>query len=189
MVTAIVDPHKDKRFRKIHLSSRDGAPVARFGPERAGPAFADFCVEPQLLAFWKLKNSFVRTPPPHFVICPKCIARFVRQVMGSSSHSLSPSQRFVFLTVATLFLFPSRGPSESLELLIEEGRRCSSPRCACKLSGCLLDEAVGQPAMRRHSRSQAPELPGRMVFFTIATGRSPPVPASSPTACSAQMSA
>lgn len=141
------------------------------GPGREVPALADFCVEPQLLEFWKLKKSFARTRASNFIIYWGGIERAIKTIRHSAVRPLSPRQRYVCLTVVALLLIPLPNPLQSLR---EDARRWSSNRCGYKLHRVLLVIAVAHTAKRRHSRSESPEIPGRTIFFVVATGRSPP---------------
>lgn len=161
----------DNSVRKVHSICRRGIRVALVGPGRAGPAMADFWVEPQPLDFWNLKKTFVKTPPSDFFIGSQFIELFLRQVRGSDARQLSKRQSYVCLTAVVLLFIPFPNSSQFVS---EDARRCSSTLCSCDLDSGVLIVAVVQTARYRRSWSQAPETPGRITFFVIATGRSPP---------------
>jgi hypothetical protein len=160
----------NRSLRKLNPAYQHGTSAVPFAPGREGPAMADFFAEPLSLDFWKLRKSFVRTRSSALLVCPRCIGILIKKVTGSVASRLSPSQR-VCLVVGTLLLIPLARP---LQWFRAEGRRCASTLCACQSWGSVLHEAVGHAARRRHSRSQSPEIPGRIVSFIIAIGRSPP---------------
>lgn len=141
------------------------------GPGREAPALADFCVEPQLLEFWELKKSFARTPRLKFAMYGSGIQRVIKIIRHSATRPLTPRQRCVCLTMVALLLIPLPHSSQSVR---ENAIRCSSTRCAYRLHRVLLIVAVEHTARRRHSRAQSPDIPGRIIFFVTATGRSPP---------------
>jgi hypothetical protein len=136
------------------------------GPGRAGPAFTGFFVEPFPLDFWKLEKSFELTARAASFISARNIGRLIRQI-----RPLSPYQGYACLTVITYFIIPSPTQSDSLN---EDAKRCSLTRCFCQVHSGLLVVAVMHAARRRHSKSESPEIPGRIVFFVTAVGRSPP---------------
>lgn len=138
----------------------------RGGPGRAGPALAGFFVEPFPLDFWKLERSFELTSKSSPLFCAQSIRRFIRQI-----RPLSPYQGYACLTVITYLIIPA--PSQSASLT-EDAKRCSTTRCWCQVHSGLLIVAVVHTARRRYSRSESPEIPGRIVFFITAVGRSPP---------------
>lgn len=158
-------------LKKLSRVRQPGVRLTLVGPGRAGHALADFWVEPQPLAYWKLKKSFVRIPPSSLFMCPRWIGRFIDKVRGSHTRPLSPRERCLCLTVVTFLFIPFPYSSQSVS---EDARRCSSTCGAREFQGGLLIVAVVQTARYRHSRSQAPEMPGRIVFFVVAMGRSPP---------------
>ena len=160
----------NRSLRKLKPAYQHGTRTVLFPPGREGPAMADFFAEQQTLDFWKLRKSFVRTRSSALLICPRCIGVLIKKVTGSVARRLSPSQG-ICLVVATLLLIPLARP---LQRFRAEGRRCSSTPCACQSRGSVLHEAVGHAARRRHSRSESPEIPGRIVSFITAIGRSPP---------------
>jgi hypothetical protein len=160
----------NRSLRKLNPANHHGTRAVFLVPGREGPAMADFFAEPQTLDFWKLRKSFVRTRSSALQICPRCIGILIKKVTGSVARPLSPSQR-ICLVVGTLVLIPLARP---LQWFLAEGRRCASTLCAWQSLGSVLREAVGHAARRRHSRSESPEIPGRIVSFITAIGRSPP---------------
>lgn len=160
----------NRSLRKLNPAYQHGTRAVPFAPGREGPAMADFFAEPLSLDFWKLRKSFVRTRSSALLICPRWIGILIKKVTGSVARPLSPSQRLC-LIVTTLLLMPLARP---LQWFRAEGKRCSSTPCACQSRGNVLHEAVGHAARRRHSRSESPEIPGRIVSFITAIGRSPP---------------
>ncbi len=153
------------------LRSRRQSLLAFSGPGREGPAFADFCIEPQLLDFWGLEKSFARTRLPRFIRFLGRARRAIKTAHQSAARPLSPRQKYVCLTLVALFVIPSITSFQSVR---ENVLSRFSTRCAYQLRRVLLIIAVAYTAKRRHSRSQSPEIPGRISFFVIATGRSPP---------------
>jgi hypothetical protein len=158
-------------LKQLSRTHQPGLRLTFLGPGRVGPALADFWVEPQPLAYWKLKKSFVRTPPYNLSVCRRHMGRFVESARGPISRPLSPRERCLCQTIVTLLFNPFPYSSQSVS---EDARRCSSARCAREFHGGLLIVAIVQTARHRHSRSQGPEMLGRIVFFVVATGRSPP---------------
>jgi hypothetical protein len=141
------------------------------GPGRVGPAFAGLFVEPLTLDFWKLEKSFVLTPSSSPFPCPRAVKRLSNQVRGLSRQPFLPHHRHALLTVIAFLVIPASTPSASLS---EDARRLCSTLCLCQVHGGLLVVAVVHTARKRHSRSDSPELSGRIVFFITAVGRSPP---------------
>jgi len=160
--------HKAKRSRRSHGG---GTRFVVLGPGRAGPALTDFWAEPLPLDYWKLKKSFDRTRASSPILYSRYIAPVLRRVLTSATRPLSSCGQYTCLTVVTLLLIPFPIPSEAIQA---DARRCSSSHCAYLLHSGLLIIIVGHAAARRHSRSQSPEIPGRIIFFVTATGRSPP---------------
>ena len=151
---------------------RNGRTVVRWGgPGRAGPAFAGLFVEPFALDFWKLEKSFVLTPSSNPLPCPRAVKRLSNQVRGLSRQPFLPHHRHTLLTVIAFLVIPASTPSASLT---EDARRLCSTLCFCQVHGGLLVVAVVHTARKRHSRSDSPEISGRIVFFITAVGRSPP---------------
>lgn len=154
-----------------HQTSRDGIRLVRFGPGRAGPALGDFCVEPLPLDFWKLKRSYVQTTPPVLLICPHRFARFIKKLQGTVIDPLAPSRRHACLMVAILFTIPSATVSATEG---RSGRGYALALCVCQLDAGTVGTGWKQAPKGRHARWQSPEIPGRVIFFIVATGRSPP---------------
>ena len=140
--------------------------TCRGGPGRAGPALTGFFVEPFPLDFWKLERSFRQTASYGPVVCATSLKRLLRQI-----RPLSPYHGYACLTVITYLVIPSPTHSDSLN---EDVKRCSSARCFYHVHSGLLIVALVHTARRRHSRSESPEIPGRIIFFVTAVGRSPP---------------
>ena len=139
----------------------------RGAPGREGPAMSGFFVEPFPLDFWKLDKSFARTrvSSPFY---PPWIRRFVQNI---KSLPLSPYHRYTCYTIVAFLVIPSASLSESFN---QDARKYSSSRSVYYVHDGLLIVAVVHTARRRHSRSESPEILGRIVFFITATGRSPP---------------
>jgi hypothetical protein len=144
------------------------------GPGRAGPAMSGLFVEPFPLDFWKLEKSFVLTPHCDAVRRLLSLKRLIRQI-----RPMSPYHGYACFTVITFLVISSPALSASLN---EDARRCSSLPCFIQVHSGLFIVAVIHAARRRHSRSESPEIPGRIVFFITAVGRSPP--SSGPLTCS-----
>jgi hypothetical protein len=157
---------KSKSELLIPLCRRRAGLSHHGGPGRAGPAMADFFVQPFPLDFWRLEKSYELTAKLGPFISVQNIRRLIRQI-----RPLSPYQGYACLTVITFFVIPSPNQSASLN---EDAKRCSLARCFCQVHSGLLVVAVVHTARRRHSRSESPEIPGRIVFFVTAVGRSPP---------------
>lgn len=150
----------------------NGRTVVRWGgPGRAGPAFTGLFVEPFALDFWKLEKSFILTPASNPFPCHRAVKRLSNHVRGLSRQPLLPHHRTAFLTVIAFLVIPSPTLSDSLS---EDARRFSSTLCFCQVHGGLLIVAVLHTARKLHSRSVSPEIPGRIIFFITAVGRSPP---------------
>lgn len=167
--------HSDtvRRASGICRRDRQGAVrLASWGPGREIATMGEFCIEPQLLSLWKLKKSVAKSLSSHVPVLPRCIGRSIKRSKGPLGHSLSLDQKLAFLSVSAYLLLPSSGTPQ---LIQAEGTTCSGTRCACRLHGSLLREVVSHTARRRHSRSLSPELPGRIIFFIAAMGRSPPL--------------
>jgi len=139
----------------------------RGAPGRESPAMSGFFVEPFPLDFWKLEKSFARTrvSSPFY---PPWIRRFVQNIR---SLPLSPYHRYTCYTIVAFLVIPSASLSESFN---QDARSYSSSRSVYHVHDGLLIVAVVHTARRRHSRSESPEILGRIVFFITATGRSPP---------------
>jgi hypothetical protein len=151
---------------------RNGRTVVRWGgPGRVGPAFAGFFVEPFALDFWKLEKSFALSRAFSPFSCSRALKRLSNHVRGVSHQPFLPHHRYAFLTVITYLVIPASTLSDTLN---EDGKRFCSTRCLCQVHGGLLVVAVVHTARKRHSRSESPEISGRIVFFITAVGRSPP---------------
>jgi hypothetical protein len=152
---------------------KKGQPMASWGgPGRAGPALDGLFVEPTPLDFWKLEKSFALSKPSRLFACPKTIRRFVQRFKhGAQPAKLSPYRRQACLMVIAFFVIPSSNLTDSVK---QDARRCSqAPNVSQEHGGLLIIEEV-QTSRGRHSRSESPEIPGRIVFFVTAVGRSPP---------------
>jgi hypothetical protein len=147
-------------------------PLTRYrGPGKAGLAFGDFCVEPFPLDFWKLKKSFSLSRPSGLFACPQTIRRLAQRFRLGGHLPLSPYHRQACLMVIAFFVIPSPTPTDSLT---QDARRISLvPSIGQEHAGLLVVEVV-QTSIRRGSRARSPEIPGRIVFFVSAVGRSPP---------------
>jgi len=167
-------PQKSRKDNpKLHIRVyQPGSPGVRAsGPGRAGPAMTGLFVEPFPLDFWKLERSFVRTPPQDFFPCHKSLKRFVRTARYLIPLSLSPHHRYACFSVIAFLVIPSSQFSEFLE---SDEKRCSSAHYVCHQNDGFVIIAVIQGARRPNSRSESPEILGRIVFFITAVGRSPP---------------
>lgn len=163
--------HKDNQKLLIRVY-QPGTPSGRWGgPGRAGPAMTGMFVEPFPLDFWKLERSFVRTPHQHFIPCPHSLRRFVKKIRYLIPPSLSPYHRYACFSVIAFLVIPSSQFSESLD---HNEKRCSLAQCVCHQNDGFMIIAVIQSARRPNSRSESPEILGRIVFFITAVGRSPP---------------
>jgi hypothetical protein len=158
--------HKSKAKLLIPVCRRRTGVSYRGGPGRAGPALTGFFVEPFPLDFWKLERSYELTARIGPLISAQNIRRLIRQI-----RPLSPYRGYACLTVITYFIVSSPNHSASVH---EDARRCSATRCFYQVASGLLVVAVMHAARRRHSKSESPEIPGRIVFFVTAVGRSPP---------------
>jgi hypothetical protein len=139
----------------------------RGAPGREGPAMSGFFVEPFPLDFWKLEKSFSRTrvSSPFY---PPWVRRFINNIR---SLPLSPYHRYACYTIVAFLVIPSASLSESFN---QDARNQSTARHVFFVHDGLLIVAVVHTARRRHSRSESPEILGRVVFFITAVGRSPP---------------
>ena len=139
----------------------------RGAPGREGPAMSGFFVEPFPLDFWKLEKSFAKTrvSSPFY---PPWVRRFVNNIR---CLPLSPYHRYTCYTIIAFLVIPSASLSESFN---QDAKSHATNRCVYYVHDGVLIVAVVHTARRRHSRSESPELLGRIVFFIIATGRSPP---------------
>jgi hypothetical protein len=146
-----------------HLTRvREGEP-----PSRVGPAMSDFSVEPFPLAYWKLDKSFIRTSSvsPLFPPRLRCFVQNIRSLPLSAFH------RNTCYTIVAFLVIPSASVPESFN---QDARIHAAKRFGYYMHDGLLVFAVVHTARRRHSRSESPELLGRIVFFITAVGRSPP---------------
>ena len=160
-----------KSRERRRRTSRAAIRLVRFGPGRAGPALADFCVEPLPLDFWKLKRSNVRTPAPVLLICPHRFARFIKRLKGTATDPFVPSRRHACLLVAILFAIPSATVAAAEG---RGGKDYTLALCVCQLDAGTIGTGLKQAPKGRYARWQSPEIPGRVIFFIVATGRSPP---------------
>lgn len=154
-------------FRKRTRKSKGPAG----GPGRAGPALTGFFVEPVPLDFWKLEKSFVRSPSDPLIIYPSRLKSFIKNVRNLNPRTLSSKYRHAYFTFIALLIVPLPTLSDSIA---DDAKRCSSARRVGAFSGGFVIVALVQRAKRRHSRSESPEIPGRIIFFIVAVGRSPP---------------
>jgi hypothetical protein len=162
-----------KRGSKLLIGVyKRGKPVTRNGgPGRAGLAFGDFCVEPFPLDFWKLKRSFSLSRPSGRFACPQTIRRLAQRFRLGGHLPLSPYHRQACLMVIAFFVIASPTSTDSVT---QDARRISLvPSIGQAHAGLLIVEVV-QTSIRRGSRARSPEIPGRIVFFVSAVGRSPP---------------
>ena len=141
------------------------------GPGRAGPALTGFFVEPLPLDFWKLEKSFTRSSTTPLLVYPSCVKSFVKNIRNLNPRTLSSRYRHTYFTFIALLIVPFPTLSDSIATDV---KRCSSARRACTLNGGLVIVALVQRARRRHSKSESPEILGRIIFFITALGRSPP---------------
>lgn len=151
---------------------RQGNPRGQWGgPGRAGPAMAGFFVEPRPLDFWQLEKSFQRTPAPKFFASPLYLKRFVKKIRYLVPPVVSPYRRYAYFTVLAFLVIP---PSQLTETLNQTEKRSQLAHSVCHENDGFMIVAVIQNARRPHSRSESPEILGRIVFFITAVGRSPP---------------
>ncbi len=163
--------HKESYQWLIRVGRKPAPNGCARGPGRAGPAFADFSVEPFPLDFWKLEKSFVRTRPTPLLVYPSCIKSFIKRARNRIPRPLSHRHRCTYLTFIALLLTPS--PTLS-DYIATDAKRCSLARWTLTLDDGFLIVAVIQTVGRLHSKSESPEILGRIVFFITAVGRSPP---------------
>jgi hypothetical protein len=151
---------------------RQGSSVGHWGgPGRAGPAMAGFFVEPRPLDFWKLEKSLLRTPTPKLIDCPRYLKRFVKKIRYLVPPAISPYRRYAYFTVLAFLVIP---PDQLSETLSQTEKRSQLAQSVCHENDGFMIVAVIQNARRPHSRSESPEILGRIVFFITAVGRSPP---------------
>lgn len=163
--------HKESYQLLIRVGRRPASNGLARGPGRAGPAFADFFVQPFPLDFWKLEKSFARTRPTPLLVYPSFIKSFIKGVRNRIPRPLSQRHRCTYLTFIALLLIPSPTLSDSI---VTDAKRCSLACRILTLDDGFLIITVIQTVRRRHSRSESPEILGRIVFFITAVGRSPP---------------
>lgn len=147
------------------------------GPGRAGPALTGFFVEPFPLDFWKLEKSFVRSPSNPLLVYPSCVKSFVKNIRNLNPRTLSSRYRHTYFTFIALLIVPFPTLSDSIA---NDAKRCSLARRGGTPSGGFVIVAFIQRVRRRHSRSESPEILGRIIFFITAVGRSPPRVATAP---------
>ena len=140
-------------------------------PGRAGPAFTGFFVEPLPLDFWKLEKSFTRSSTTPLLVYPSCVKSFVKNIRNLNPRTLSSRYRHTYFTFIALLIVPFPTLSDSIATDV---KRCSSARRVGAMNGGLVIVALVQRARRRHSKSESPEILGRIIFFITAVGRSPP---------------
>jgi hypothetical protein len=145
--------------------------IASGGPGRAGPTLAGFFVEPLPLDFWKLEKSFTRSPSTPLLVYPSCVKSFVKNIRNLNPRTLSSRYRHTYFTFIALLIVPFPTLSDSIATDV---KRCSSVRRVGAMNGGFIIVALVQRAKRRHSKSESPEILGRIIFFITAVGRSPP---------------
>lgn len=141
------------------------------GPGRAGPSLSGFFVEPFPLDFWKLEKSFTKSPSTPILVYPSCVKSLIKNIRNLNPRTLSPRYRHTCFTLIALLIVPFPTLSDSIA---DDAKRCSSARRDGAMTGGFVIVALVQRARRRHSRSESPEILGRIVFFIVAVGRSPP---------------
>ncbi len=163
--------HKESYQWLIRVGRKPAPKGPGGGPGRAGPAFADFFVAPFPLDFWKLETSFARTRPTPLLVYPNCVKSFIKGVRNRIPRPLSQRHRYTYFTFIALLLIPSPTLSDSIAT---DAKRCSLLRRIFTLDDGFFIVAITQRVRRRYSRSESPEILGRIVFFITAVGRSPP---------------
>jgi hypothetical protein len=141
------------------------------GPGRAGPTLTGFFVEPFPIDFWKLEKSFTRSPSTPLLVYPSCVTSFVKNIRNLNPRTLSSRYRHTYFTFIALLIVPFPTLSDSIA---DDVKRCSSARRVGAMNGGFVIVALVQRARRRHSKSESPEILGRIIFFITAVGRSPP---------------
>jgi hypothetical protein len=141
------------------------------GPGRAGPTLTGFFVEPFPIDFWKLEKSFKKSPSTPLLVYPGCVKSFVKNIRNLNPRTLSARYRQTYFTFIALLIVPFPTLSDSIA---DDVKRCSSGRRSCSMNGGFVIVALVQRARRRHSKSESPEILGRIIFFIVAVGRSPP---------------
>ncbi len=141
------------------------------GPGRAGPALTGFFVEPFPLDFWKLEKSFTKSPSTPILVYPSCVKSLIKNIRNLNPRTLSPRYRHTCFTLIALLIVPFPTLSDSIA---DDAKRCSLARRDGTMNGGFVIVALVQRAKRRHSRSESPEILGRIIFFIVAVGRSPP---------------
>jgi hypothetical protein len=162
---------KNSRQWLVRLYPKQTGQSSWGGPGRAGPALADFFVEPFPLDFWKLEKSFTRSPSTPLLVYPSCVKSLIKNFRNLNPRTLSSKYRHTYFTFIALLIVPLPTLSDSIA---NDAKRCSSARRDGNLNGGFVIVALVQRARRRHSRSESPEIAGRIIFFIVAVGRSPP---------------
>jgi hypothetical protein len=162
---------KNNQKLVIRVYKRGGSGGRWGGPGRAGPAMTGLFVEPFPLDFWKLEKSFVRTSSPHFIPSHDSVRRFIKKIRCLVPPAVSPYHRCACFTVLAFLVIPSGQIPESLN---PNDKRSSLAHCVSHQNDGFMIIAVIQSARRPNSRSESPEILGRIVFFITAVGRSPP---------------
>lgn len=162
------------KFRPAYLC---GSRFALFGPGRADPAPVDFRTKPLPPMIWRLETSFVRTPAPDPIISNQHSRPIIKQALSSTMRRLYQHQGCVPPAATKPPLTQLTTASESIR---EYSKYYSANSCIKLFHRSSLIISVVPTAARRHCRSLSPEIPGRIVFFVIETGRSPPLGGSSP---------
>ncbi len=147
------------------------------GPGRAGPALTGFFVEPFPIDFWKLEKSFTKSSTTPLLVYPSCVKSFVKNIRNLNPRTLSSRYRHTYFTFIALLIVPFPTLSDSIATDV---KRCSSARRVGAMNGGFIIVALVQRARRRHSKSESPEILGRIIFFITAVGRSPPRIAAAP---------
>jgi hypothetical protein len=152
---------------------RCGRRFTFFGPGRAGPAPTDFRAKPKPRRFWRLATSSVRTPESSPIIGNQHISPITANTLSFTTRRLLQHQ-------SGDIPLEARPVTNGPESIREHARHLSTSFCTNVSHRTLLVISVVPTAALRHCRSQSPEIPGRIVFFTIETGRSPPLGGSPP---------
>jgi hypothetical protein len=170
----VAPQHQAKWLVKIYrLQAERGV---RPCPGRIGPAMAGFFVEPMPLDFWRLKKSPRRSPQSSFPPLPAPLHRCFDKLRDVLRHSPEPAATSARFAIVTLLAVPTQPPLPTTP-------NCYNQRLAIRyvfpIDGGIVIVALVFGERRRYSRLASPEIIGRIVFFILAVGRSPP-PADSP---------
>jgi hypothetical protein len=170
----VVPQKKANWLIKVYkLRTNTGACAA---PGRIGPAMAGFFVEPMPLDYWRLKKSLklTRNSPP--LPCPDSLMRCFGKFIGILRHSSEPDSRRAYCAIIALLVIPTQTLSETVPHFYNRSRAI---RYVFPIDGEIVIVAVVFGERRRHSSLASPEIIGRVVFFILAVGRSPPASATS----------